>query len=131
MDHEWENLEKSKQTFKEQVDKFIHDRDRLEKDLLEFRTCKEASDKAAKETMDEFKRTQAKIVQELEHREYQLERKEKHVRTFESDLHRREKQLTELILKNDRFDRVLSTKYFSPEDTDILTNLLPTHNQIS
>ena len=41
--------------------------------------------------MDEFKLSQAKILQELEHREYQLERKEKHVRTFESDLYRREK----------------------------------------
>ena len=42
LDLEWENLEKSKQTFKEQVDRFMQDRERLEKDLLEFRTCKEA-----------------------------------------------------------------------------------------
>ena len=83
--------------------------------------------------MDEFKLSQAKILQELEHREYQLERKEKHVRTFESDLYRREKQITDLILKNERFDMALSNKYFSPDDTGLLSNLLPanSNNQLT
>lgn len=53
------------------------------------------------------------------------------MRTFESDLYRREKQLTELILKNERFDKALSSKFFSPEDTDILSNLLPAQNHSS
>ena len=62
LEHEWENLEKSKQALKEQVDKFMQDRERLEKDMLEFKSCKEAQEKATKETMDEFKLNQAKIV---------------------------------------------------------------------
>ena len=81
--------------------------------------------------MDEFKLNQAKIVQELEHREFQLERNEKRVRTFESDLYRREKQLTDLILKNDGFSKALSDQQFSPEDTDILSNLLPASSKAS
>ena len=62
LEHEWENLEKSKQALKEQVDKFMQDRERMEKDMLEFRSCKEAQEKATKETMDEFKLNQARIV---------------------------------------------------------------------
>ena len=62
LEHEWESLEKSKQALKEQVDKFMQDRERMEKDMLEFRSCKEAQEKATKGTMDEFKLNQAKIV---------------------------------------------------------------------
>ena len=62
LEHEWENLEKSKQALKEQVDKFMQDRERMEKDMLEFKSCKEAQEKATKATMDEFKLNQAKIV---------------------------------------------------------------------
>ena len=62
LEHEWENLEKSKQALKEQVDKFMQDRERIEKDMLEFKSCKEAQEKVTKGTMDEFKLNQAKIV---------------------------------------------------------------------
>lgn len=59
IEHEWDNLEKTKQTFKEQLAKFCQDRDQLEKDIVEFRTCKEAQDRATKMTMDDFKTKQA------------------------------------------------------------------------
>lgn len=60
----------------------------------------------------------------MEHREYQLERKESQVRAFENDLHRREKQLTDLILKNERGDRSLESRFFNGEDTALLSNLM-------
>ena len=91
--------------FNQKLSQFIQDRDQLDKDLVEFRNCKEAQEQAHKLTVNEFKGTQAKIIQELELREYQLEKKERQTRTFENDLYRREKQITELILKNERFDR--------------------------
>ena len=40
----------------------MQDRERIEKDMLEFRSCKETQENETKETMDEFKRNQAKIV---------------------------------------------------------------------
>ena len=46
---------------------------------------------AQKAVMDDFKKTQEKIVKELEIREYQLEKKEKQMRDFETNLYRREK----------------------------------------
>lgn len=61
----------------------------------------------------------------MESRELQLEKKESEVRTFEADLHRREKQLTDLILKNDRYDRGMTTRLFTNgEDTGTLSNML-------
>ena len=35
----------------------MQDRDQLDKDIIEFRVCREASDKATKMTMDDFKKT--------------------------------------------------------------------------
>ena len=91
LDAEWDNLEKTKLELREKLDKFSMDRDQLEKDLLEFKTCKEALEQSHQLTVNDFKASQAKIVQELELREHQLERKERQMRTFETDLHRREK----------------------------------------
>ena len=46
LEAEWENLEKTKLQLRHQLDKFSQDREQLEKDLIEFKTCKEAHDKA-------------------------------------------------------------------------------------
>ena len=47
------------------------------------------------------------------------------MRTFEADLHRREKQITELILKNERFDRGFGlNKYLSADDSGVLSNIV-------
>ena len=49
------------------------------------------------------------------------------MRSFESDLHRREKQLTELILKNERFDNnLISIRALTPsvDDSGLLSNLI-------
>ena len=70
IDAEWESLAAKKEQLNEQLANFMHDREILEKDLLEFKTCKEAQDKATIMTIEDFKRTQANIVQSLELREF-------------------------------------------------------------
>ena len=50
-----------------------------------------------------------RVEAELKQREREVEEKEQELRDFETDLKRRERQLTELILRNERSERGFNT----------------------
>eukprot|EP00354_Favella_ehrenbergii_P002191 CAMPEP_0170451460 /NCGR_PEP_ID=MMETSP0123-20130129/693_1 /TAXON_ID=182087 /ORGANISM="Favella ehrenbergii, Strain Fehren 1" /LENGTH=177 /DNA_ID=CAMNT_0010713157 /DNA_START=38 /DNA_END=571 /DNA_ORIENTATION=+ len=58
LETEWTTLEQSKKSFQHQIDKFMHDKDQLEKNMLELRALKQAQDLAHKRSVQEFKQKQ-------------------------------------------------------------------------